>query len=415
MNQWRKVYEEHPIHKELEEINNLLSKASLKSKDEDILSSFNRLVIVLRLFTTFVRSLNPECTVKGFLDGIHATLTQLKPQLEAFIKDENASNLQNANNQADQLVQKMPPFALPETAAQYADSVNSLSTAVEGLITSLTAQSKATSETLRQLNDDSKASGERLTQLNHTIETQKGRLDTAIAEFQKQFSEAEASRRKQTQQTEQNFNTQFEQFKEKITNENKSLIDAQKTELAKLSAQLKEDGKRILSDMESKMNAAAKVLDVSTNVAVSGSYGKYAAQEKVAAEILRVIALVFMCALIFGAYKTIEVALHVVTIDWKLLSIRAITTFTLAIPAFYAVRESNRHRIIEHRYRKMQLELAAIDPYLELLDKEKREQIKVKLSERFFAQPEISNSIADIDAGSLLDIIKQVISTLLKK
>ena len=157
MNQWRKVYEEHPIHKELEEINNLLSKASLKSKDEDILSSFNRLVIVLRLFTTFVRSLNPECTVKGFLDGIHATLTQLKPQLEAFIKDENASNLQNANNQADQLVQKMPPFALPETAAQYADSVNSLSTAVEGLITSLTAQSKATSETLRQLNDDSKA------------------------------------------------------------------------------------------------------------------------------------------------------------------------------------------------------------------------------------------------------------------
>jgi len=197
MNQWRKVYEEHPLHKELEEVNNFLSTASLKTKDEAILSSFNRLVIVLRTFTAFVRSLNPECTVKSFLDDLHAPLTQLKSQLDAFIKNENASNLQNANNQADQLVQKMPPFALPETAAQYADSVSSLSTAVEGLITSLTEQSKATSEALRQLNDDTKASGERLEQLNNTIETQKGRMDTAIAEFQKQFSDTEAARRKQ--------------------------------------------------------------------------------------------------------------------------------------------------------------------------------------------------------------------------
>jgi len=103
------------------------------------------------------------------------------------------------------------------------------------------------------------------------------------------------------------------------------------------------------------------------------------------------------------------------TIDWKLLAIRAITTFTLAIPAFYAVRESNKHRITEHRYRKMQLELAAVDPYLELLDKDKRDQIKQTLSERFFAQPEVATDTEKVDARSLLGIIKQVMMTLLKK
>ncbi|HAS83070.1 MAG TPA: hypothetical protein DCS43_10465 [Verrucomicrobia bacterium] len=415
MNQWRKQYEEHPLHKELETVNALLDKASLENKDDSILESFNRLVVVLRTFTSFVASLNPECTVKGFLDNLHSPLAQLRPQLEQFLKNENASHLQNANNHADQLVQKMPPFALPEAAAKHAEAISSLATAVEGLIASLTSQSKTTSEALSKLNADAKVTAEQQQQLDKTIEAQKGRLDTAIAEFQKQFSETEAARRKHIEATEQGFKTQFDQFKDKITTDIKTLIDAQKTAMSDLSAQLSESGKKIISDMEGKKDAAAKVLDVSTNVAVSGGYGKYAAQERIAAEVLRVVALVFMGALICGAYKTIEVALHVTAIDWKLLAIRAITTFTLAIPAFYAVRESNKHRITEHRYRKMQLELAAIDPYLELLEKEKREQIKVKLSERFFAQPEISDSATDVDAGSLLDIIRQVVTTLLKK
>lgn len=415
MNQWRKQYEDHPLHKELDEVNILLKSASLTTADETTLDSFNRLVVVLQTLSGFVRSLNPECTVKGFLDNIHAPLSQLRPQLEAFLKTENASNLQSANNQADQLVQRMPPFALPETAALHADAVNALTIAVEGLIASLTVQSNSTSNELQKLQGHAKAADERLVQLDTTIENQKARLDTAIAEFQKQFSETEATRRKQIETTEQAFKTQFDSFKEKISQDSKTLIDLQKTEMANLAVRLNESAKQIIVDMEGKKDAAAKVLDVSTNVAVSGGYGKYAAQEKFAAEIFRGIALVFMCALIYGAYKTIEVALHVTTIEWKLLAIRAITTFTLAIPAFYAVRESNKHRIIEHRYRKMQLELAAIDPYLELLKPENREQIKVKLSERFFAQAEISDPTKDVDAGSLLDIIKQVITTLLKK
>jgi hypothetical protein len=185
--------------------------------------------------------------------------------------------------------------------------------------------------------------------------------------------------------------------------------------LAELSKQLKASGDDLLKQMEDKKDSAAKVLNVSTNVAVSGSYGRYAQYEKIGAEIFRVVALVFMVLLIVGAYRTITLALAVEIIDWKLLAIRAITTFTLAIPAFYAVRESNKHRIAEYRYRKMQLELAAIDPYLELLEKTQRDQIKEKLSEKFFAQPETKDDTNNVDAGSLLDILKQIVLTLVKK
>jgi hypothetical protein len=415
MNQWRKQYEEHALHKELAAINSSIETASLKTTDAATLDAFNRLVVVIHCFNAFVRALSPECTIKSYLDTLAAPLAQIRPQLDAFLKDENVAHLQNANNQADQLVQKMPPFNLPDSAAQQAESIGTLVKASEGLVQSVSEQSKKAQEVIAKVQSQSDSSLQRLAQLEQTIEAQKGRLDKAIADFQKQFSDSEATRRQEIQTTEGNFNKQFHQFKDKIEAEIRSLIDAQKAALSAVTQELKTSADKVLHQMNEKKDAAAKVLNVSTNVAVSGSYGKYAHQEKVAAEIFRGVALVFMGALIFGAYKTIEVALTLQTIDWKLLAIRAITTFTLALPAFYAVRESNKHRITESRYRRMQLELAAIDPYLELLEKSQRDEIKTKLSERFFAQPELKDETRNVDAGSLLDILKQVLLTLVKK
>jgi len=415
MNRWRQQFDEHPLHTELEQINALLSSASLKTDDASIIEPFDRLIIVLKTFNYFVECLNPECTTNAYLDKLNGVVSQLRPQLEQFLKDENPVHLKSANTQADQLTQHMPPFALPEIAAKQASAVGDLVVAAEGLIVSLSDKSKSVSGDLEKLKTESQATSQKLAQLDQTIESQKARLDTAVADFQKQFSETEAARRTKAEQSEENFKTQFEQLKNKVSEDIAALKTAQTEELEQLSIELKATAQQILADMESKKDAAAKVLNVSTNVAVSGGYGKYASQEKIAAEIFRGIALIFMICLIVGAYKTIAVALKIDAIDWRLLSIRTITTFTLAIPAFYAVKESGKHRLAERRYRKMQLELAAIDPYLELLDKEKREGIKVDLSKRFFAQPEVVSAADDVDAGSLLDIIRNVINALLKK
>lgn len=415
MNQWRKQFEEHQLHSELAEINKLIGTATLKTTDAALLEQYNRLISVIRTYNAYIAVLNPECTVRGFLDRISGPLSSLRQHLDAFVKTENAGQLQNANNQADQLVQHFPPFVLPESAALLAESAGKLTLAAEGLISNLSTQAKQVSDELTRLQAQTDTSTQRLAMLEQSIESQKGRLDKAIEAFQKQFSDSEAARRKEIQSTEGGFVAQFQQFKDGISKDVRTLIDAQKADLTTLSQQLKSSADQVLRQMDEKKDAAAKVLNVSTNVAQSGAYGKYALHEKIEAEIFRVIALTFMCGLVYGAYKTIEVALHVQTIDWKLLAVRAITTFTLALPAFYSVKESNKHRITESRYRKMQLELAAVGPYLELLDKPKQDQIKEKLSDRFFAQPEAKDDTANVDAGSLLDIIKQVLMTLLKK
>jgi hypothetical protein len=65
-------------------------------------------------------------------------------------------------------------------------------------------------------------------------------------------------------------------------------------------------------------------------------------------------------------------------------------TLALAIPATYAARESSGHRKVERATRRLELELASLDPYLEKLPEEMRHEVKKGLSERFFGSQKAS-------------------------
>jgi hypothetical protein len=96
-------------------------------------------------------------------------------------------------------------------------------------------------------------------------------------------------------------------------------------------------------------------------------------------------------------------------LDWRLVTFRMAVTLILLVPAFYARSESEKHRKREQQARKMELELASIDPYLELLPPDKRVEIKGKLTERFFGQPEPTAEKEDFLKSSVfIDILKEV-------
>ena len=74
--------------------------------------------------------------------------------------------------------------------------------------------------------------------------------------------------------------------------------------------------------------------------------------------------------------------------DWKMSLVRILSALVLTYPATYAARESAKHRKLENLNRKSELELASINPFIEMLSDEKKESIKEKLVEKYFGNSE---------------------------
>jgi hypothetical protein len=101
-------------------------------------------------------------------------------------------------------------------------------------------------------------------------------------------------------------------------------------------------------------------------------------------------------------------------VDWRLFGFRLSTTLILAVPAFYAAQESAKHREREKLNRKLHLELSAIDAYLELLPDEKRHDLKAKLTERFFGQPEIKEKDETVTKHELFELLSKMLQNFTK-
>ena len=365
MNRWRQQFMTHPMRDEMKKIEVLISNKTLITEDTEILESYNRVIIVINNFINYINNVIPENVEVDFWNKYNGILPQLRSGLEDFFNKNRGVSLNKVNDFVSALANTMPLVPVPNSTDGYIKALNEISSAVSTIIDNLNSKSKTTIAEYERINNLANNIDKRLEANDATIEKQKDRLDNAIASFQQQFSDSESERRKQAQETENSIKGSYENFQETAVLGVSTLIKDEKQRLNELQVDLNEKGDGIISEMEAKRDAAALVLNVSTNLAVSGSYGKYAWQEKITAEVFRVVALCFMIFLVYSAYRLMEIALHVDSLDWKLLSLRFVTTFTLAIPAYYAVHESSKHRAIEHKYRKMQLELAAVDPYLE--------------------------------------------------
>ena len=276
-----------------------------------------------------------------------------------------------------------------------------------------------------------------MNQHDKTIENQKGRLDSAISQFQSQFSESE-DRRKETFENQMNTrNENFQEFRQKIDIEINTFLEQKRQEVAETLNSFNEETKSNTEELkktadalyrahekeaedtikfiEQKREEAKKLLDIIGNIGFTGNYNRIANQERVSANILRVVAIVFMIAGIV-VIGTVVFNISKTGFDWKLILSRIGVTITILIPAFYAARESDKHRQREIKNRKMELELASIGPYLELLPDEKKIELKSSLTEKLFGQPDTLVEKGEVvNVKSLFNLLEKLLTNLTKR
>lgn len=71
---------------------------------------------------------------------------------------------------------------------------------------------------------------------------------------------------------------------------------------------------------------------------------------------------------------------------WTEIAKRVCVAATFATVAGYASRQAKIHLDAERRYRKMELELTTLSPYLVELEDEKRKEILAKMVDQFFGK-----------------------------
>ncbi len=78
--------------------------------------------------------------------------------------------------------------------------------------------------------------------------------------------------------------------------------------------------------------------------------------------------------IIFGLFAFLLA--HQENFNWHFLAARAMAVIPLGVFAAYAAHKAEQHRQIERNSRKMELELAAINPYLAALPDETQHEVK---------------------------------------
>ncbi len=103
--------------------------------------------------------------------------------------------------------------------------------------------------------------------------------------------------------------------------------------------------------------------------------------------------------------------------DWHIFLLRIIAVSFLIYPAQYAAKESTEHRKLENINRKIELDLAIINPFIELLNDSTKKQIKEKLVDRYFNINNISieNDIKNKDEYVPFALVEKIMSLLGKK
>lgn len=139
-----------------------------------------------------------------------------------------------------------------------------------------------------------------------------------------------------------------------------------------------------LAELEEKKEQMDEVLGQTANRVMAQDYDYSAADEKKAANWLRLGSLACMGIIVYIVCYSFYDSTHS-GFDWESSIFRTVLVFILSIPAAYLSRESTKHREQQYNYHHTALDLKAITPYIASLPEADQNRIKISIAERIFA------------------------------
>lgn len=416
MSIWKQNYEALQIGR-IRDALGMLDTVSTESLDSNDLVNLARLQKALHVLDVRMSSLDPELFHPTGWSNIASWLSNLQTYVREFAQSANSSQLQNANNTVDEILNALKPIDVgppSETASAVLEASTAFRQRLIDEIDGVRRRTQDVDAKLASTAVSTQTAAADVEALRQTIDQQKTRLDQAIAEFQRQFSQAEATRVSEFSAASQRFVSEFGTQKKALLSEASAATDERTAEWAALMDKTEKASTDCMSFFTKRQTEVNAIFGAIGSASLSGHFALTADNDAKAANLLRWIALALMAAMIAVGGISFYQSFEHTEVDWRVFLFRLGTIFVIAIPAVYAAQESSKHRRREHQNRKMQIELASIDAYLIELPEPKRHGLKEKLAEKFFGQPDAPDSGDPVTQHQLLDLISDAMKNLTK-
>jgi uncharacterized coiled-coil protein SlyX len=397
MTPWQQTFENSQFVGKIDQILETLKATPVKGLDAQQVEQFARLDKALRFIRGRLKSVDPELLSQASINNLGSWLANISNQLQTFSSSRSFGYIQNANTNADQILDVVRAFRITAKDSEHAAGAATTAfrdKALEEIEHVRKGREAVDSDVAAQKDEIAKIRAD-LTETKRTIEQQKSRLDQSIATFQKQFSDSEANRAKE-------FTAAVSKVSEEVAKE----ISDFKTKFEKEVTDRKAKSDEYFEFLQQRKKQVNEIFGAIGSASLAGHFKNTADKQEKAANRLRLLALVLMLGTVSVAIISFYHTLSQTAPDLRLFGFRLATSLVLLIPAPYAARESAKHRAREGRLRKSDLELASIDAYLALLPEAKRNELKEKLTDKFFGQAEPIEKDEPVTGHALLNLLE---------
>lgn len=361
----------HPIHAAISLMNtlpatNVLREALIELPDAK--TYITQIFAMGRVIESHLSANPPELISLVGLNQIAHQLNEVLARFEAFTTTRQLDQLVSAVIVVSQNIQPlMWTFARPpeETAgAVYNQMLSEHRDLAKKSMEDLSRQHAKTKEMLEVQAESANHLLSKIKKMDEDAASLRSQASAQVAELQSQYHDAERDRKK----------------------EHDEAMQARLVDASKLQETAKDDAERFSEVLKEYETNAAKLYSSFGTKGVTGSYENAADKETTQANRFRIGAIVFFSLGVTMALGLLEKWIgHAPSAETMITVLFRIgATITITLPGWYLARESARHRTTADRARQTQIELAALGPFIELMEKDKKDTIREELIKKYF-------------------------------
>jgi Sec-independent protein translocase protein TatA len=427
MSYWDERFEQHALHASLQTLQELFEKALARARENaEELELFDRIRVIVEATVRALQAADPVLVSVVTLNSINSSAQAAIKEVTNYIGNGNSAHLTNANSNIDAVV----PLLVCLGGLRVPADADGIRDAVSSFRKSVGQHNRYLDEEHSRLKATSNSLTRQVEALANAIESHKARLDGLVEQFQERYSAAETARGVQATNSEaqrsESFSAAISEMRTQIgkttsefrTNIDRALSDlsdkiSERTAAADAAFQLATDelqakARTMIEALQAHKTHAETLLSAITMTGNAAGFQRVADDERKAARRFQLLAVSSMAVLVIFAIIAFQ-ELVGTQFSWGVLGARMFVFVAVGILAAYGARQSDKHYSAERRYRKLELELASLHPFLADLPTEMQHEIKRDLTTRLFGSEVIEEAQKSETTGTALDAVKLLV------